>query len=1305
MTTVCGVDVHVTAGATLGDLRAELARVTGRPELATAPLGVGGRVLGDDHPAGVRPWVPGAALAVGGGRPDPAALAAAAPWHVAVVAGPDAGRVAVPGRDGRVTVGRPGPGRAPDTAPGRTEGVGLLDLTDVAVSRRHLEVRGQAAPRARWRVRDLGSANGTSRGTTGRRRPARRRAIRLRPDEEVTCGRSTLVVRTGPLGPPGDRTPVTARHDRAGPPLTTWLVPALGSVALAVMMRSPVLLVLGLLGPVAVLAPRLVRSRSTVAVDRPTAALSPDPALLAVSGAALLSGPAAVTEDADALRPPDEVGPPGPPPWWDLARGGGLGLVGPLEDVRAVARTITGSLLLRPPEGGLHPCLLHASGAAAWRWWRWLVQDAGASTAADPAGAAAVLRATGPATPRLVVSEGSAQWRGALHRWWASRRSGDAALLLERRVEDLPAWCAWVLHVSDGRGRRLVGPSGEHTVDVPGAPSHWAEEHVRRVVGAGLLAGPGSRDPEGTLLPRQVSLTELDVPGDLTSTLEAWAGPDGGSLRVPLGLDARRSVVTVDLVADGPHVLVAGTTGAGKSELLQTVLLGLGMTRPPDRLALMLVDHKGGTSFGACSDLPHVVGQVTDLDPVAVRRALDGLRVELRRREVLLADAGVGDLDALRRTDATEVPPRLVVVLDEFAALVEDMPEAVPGLVRAAAQGRALGVHLVLATQRPAGAVSATMRANLAVRLCLRVADTADSLDVVDVPDAAHIPPDRPGRVVLRRGPGPVQELQTAWVALSGSAAPAPGARRATWPEAPGRPGGSPPSPAGADRDHARHLVGVAAAAAAAAGVPRPAAPWLPDLPVDLPQEVLDDLDTAGALEHGLALGLLDVPEEQARRVLRWLPRRGTLVVAGRAGSGRTTTLRTVARAALAAGHQVHVVAAPGDAGVWHPLTDALGTVVDPSDPRRLARLLDVLVHDPAPAGAPPVLVLDDVAAATRALEDVPRGAGTELLHRAVRGGRHLGVAVAGAPGDVLRLGSHASDRVVLAVTDAHDDTLLGVPRGLAGARRTAGRGVHLGPEGAASCQVARPGTRPLPGPAADPGPRLMPLPRQVSAADVPALPGLPGAAEVPVGLGGDTAEPVGVDVGDGLLVVGPPGSGRTTALAVLALALRARGWEVLEVRGGESQALRHTLTRRVAPDGAVDTASHEAPPPPRALVVDDLDTALRADPAAEGLLDPWTGRARPGRPTRALLAAVRTDAAATAYRGPLAALRQGPVLVLRCGAAGSSEAAGADLAHAVDPAEPLLPGRGALVERGRVTPLQVASVTAGSCSPPQAVS
>ena len=205
--------------------------------------------------------------------------------------------------------------------------------------------------------------------------------------------------------------------------------------------------------------------------------------------------------------------------------------------------------------------------------------------------------------------------------------------------------------------------------------------------------------------------------------------------------------LSVDLRADGPHGLVAGMTGAGKSELLQTLITALAVSHPPNRLAFLLVDYKGGAAFKDCVRLPHTVGLVTDLDAHLTQRALASLNAELQRRERILREAGAKDLADMESQDADGAPPSLLIVIDEFATLAKEVPDFVDGVVDVAQRGRSLGVHLLLATQRPSGVVSENIRANTNLRIALRVNEAAESSDVIGAPDAARIPRDRPGRV------------------------------------------------------------------------------------------------------------------------------------------------------------------------------------------------------------------------------------------------------------------------------------------------------------------------------------------------------------------------------------------------------------------------------------------------------------------------------------------------------------------------------------------------------------------------------
>ncbi|HEY5836535.1 FtsK/SpoIIIE domain-containing protein, partial [Streptomyces sp.] len=212
----------------------------------------------------------------------------------------------------------------------------------------------------------------------------------------------------------------------------------------------------------------------------------------------------------------------------------------------------------------------------------------------------------------------------------------------------------------------------------------------------------------------------------------------------------------IDIRKDGPHGLIAGTTGSGKSELLQTIVASLAVANTPEAMTFVLVDYKGGSAFKDCVQLPHTVGMVTDLDAHLVERALESLGAELKRREHILAEAGAKDIedytDLLKRQPELRPMPRLLIVIDEFASMVRELPDFVTGLVNIAQRGRSLGIHLILATQRPSGVVSPEIRANTNLRIALRVTDGSESSDVIDAPDAGSISKSTPGRAYVRLG-------------------------------------------------------------------------------------------------------------------------------------------------------------------------------------------------------------------------------------------------------------------------------------------------------------------------------------------------------------------------------------------------------------------------------------------------------------------------------------------------------------------------------------------------------------------------
>jgi len=994
--------------------------------------------------------------------------------------------------------------------------------------------------------------------------------------------------------------PAGPQQPPLAPGRVEWLAPLAGSAALAAVTRQPAFLAAALVVPLVTAAGRAARRLRGPSAD----ARAPD-----------LAAVVARSASGDSTSPPIAVD----GPW---GHDGSLAVLGPRADALAHARELVVGTVGSHAQVRL---VLLTRDRATWAWSRWAQGD-GPLPGPDAPDALVVVD-LGPDDADFEV----------VARWRHAAPSRHRLLLVVERARDVPAWCTARIAAAPGTGMS----------------ADRAQAQLRRA------AGLASHAPDSSV-PDEVALGALpSVPAATPAAVAASWASGSGALRPPIGR-AADGPLHLDLTERGPHVLVGGTTGSGKSELLVTLVLSAALQHPPERLAVLLVDFKGGSGLGPVAGLPHVVDHVTDLDPASARRLLVGLGAELRRRERLLAEAGVRDVRELGRRHE---PPRLIVVVDELRALIEDLPEAPATLARLAALGRALGVHLVLATQRPAGAVSADLRANVAMRIALRVNDEADSIDLVQTAAAAAISPRTPGRALLRTGDGVVRTLQTAR-ALARRGAPV----RVT-PPAGGPAWQLPPTASAVPDDVGRWVT-----AAKAAATTRPDVPWLPALP---PEVRTADLGPTVPGRLHLALG--DDPDQQRRRVVHWEPAQGHLLVVGGPRSGRTTALLTAGAAALRAGTAVHAIGLPGWARTALAQVDGpLGTVVGPDEPRVIARLLRLLTDTSATDSAPVVLV-DGLTETLDALGGIARGAGADLLTSMVRAGaRDAAIAASGDPrGAVLSLAPSFLDRLVLPLPDPTADSILGIPGSLAGPRSSPGRAVHLRGTEALTCHVALHDTARAPeaarARAGMPEP-LRPLPRGVDLR-MPVLADRAAAHGVPIGVGGDHALELTVDVGGPLLVAGPPGSGRSNALAVLAAGHLATGGVVTVVATGGPWPAG---AARLAPAALASWAAAGL------LVCDDVDELERTEPAAADRLEQLVAQA-----SVRVAASCTATAAASAYRGAMAALARGRQrLVLDLGDPAAAELVGPGWAWLTDARTG--PGRGVLVSGRERQPLQV---------------
>lgn len=457
--------------------------------------------------------------------------------------------------------------------------------------------------------------------------------------------------------------------------------------------------------------------------------------------------------------------------------------------------------------------------------------------------------------------------------------SGDESIHLAwaPHFSELPTWCHTVIPASR----------------TPVSSTWW------KMLGRDALFGS---------IPEHVDFDELPF--------EVSDHDDG--LRTPIGKDSS-GIVDIDLVKHGPHALIAGTTGSGKSEALRTWLLGLCASYSPSRLRLVLVDYKGGSALTPLTALPHTETVLTDLDLGHSSRALRGLASCIATREAQFAQYAVKDLsqwhERFLQECAPPPPPRILIVIDEFQVLADLHPETLETFSRLAAQGRSLGLHLIYATQHPGASINAHMRANTELRIALRSISDSASHSVIGSAEAAHLPR-IPGRALLGSGK-PVQFAYCANIEQT--------------------------------------IASISKRQSDSIGTPL----WCPSLPSQLTRRDLDQLCSS---EGGIPIGLIDGIENGAHQCLRW--QHGNIMMSGSGSS--TSKLALLARSC----------ATTLSDSLGFPLC---GVSIDSGTPHSSATSANYLIRDIVDFGvlcedlchrAPCVIWLEDIEGTLHMLED-----------------------------------------------------------------------------------------------------------------------------------------------------------------------------------------------------------------------------------------------------------------------------------------------------------------------------------------------
>jgi len=898
-----------------------------------------------------------------------------------------------------------------------------------------------------------------------------------------------------------------------------------------------------------------------------------------------------------------------------------LGIAGNLSKVRSTARWIIGQQgYFRPPRDFSLVILTDRSTSAEWDWFPFLPHSSPDPNVLpwligndDPSRDARIKELTALMDERrgieeesrgvvfspdvLVVLDGARELRstpGVVKLLQEGPKYGIGFLALDDDPARLPEECGGVLHLfeSGGGSLRVDGQKVIDDIEIDGVSSEWSLDLAKLLSPIRLfLSGHDGAIPRSIRFTEMIDL-DLEDPQNLVNE---WRS-NGRSTIATVGQGAS-GILNLDLEKDGPHALVAGTTGAGKSEFLQTFVASLALANRPEALNFVLVDYKGASAFAECAALPHTVGMVTNLDGHLTERALRSLEAELKRREIELKALGAKDLNDAWRFHPDEAPKRglsrLVLMIDEFAELVQELPDFVSGLIRIARVGRSLGVHLVLATQRPAGVVTPEMRANTGLRVALRMEDKADSSEVIDAPNAASVSRLTPGRGFVRAGGMPqLHEFQTARVGGGRTEqqiqAEPPSVMEVGWASL-GLGPRFPKKEAVVQREtDLSAICALMIEAANLGGFDVPRRPWLDPLPLKVHIEEVQlaqsanrsaSLDQASEATSAVAIGLIDLPDFQRQdHFLFDLSKPASWGIAGSSRSGRTSTLITLAVALMQALPPTDLSVFGLDFGGGGLLGLAefahCGGIIRPTESERMEQFIAKLSEEHrrrqsllSTVGASNISEYRSRASTGEQLgyilvlidrwelvvQEFPLESGSNVhsdLSRLIRESSTTGLrfVLTGDRGLLSdRISSHLTDRFALALNDLNDYRMLDLQPKNVPSTMGPGRAVRAGD--GAEIQFAlfdantdrspREVLAELAGQLTGPRPlnqlRVDPLPERITVDAARKLPPHPSSELGAIfAVGGDSLSAIAVNLSgldSGFLISGPRRSGRTTAL------------------------------------------------------------------------------------------------------------------------------------------------------------------------------